>query len=172
MLPLIFFLTTTTLFLQNVLIPKICLFAYGPWIASIILRCHLPKALWLAFLSGAVVDCLSEDPSGVHALNYTIITMLLFRFKTWAFMSNPVHLSLFTVVISFLSTLLQLFLLFLFDRRIPFTGQWAFGDLSLMPIADGIYALTWISLPLFIYKKITQFTSVYWNNIKQKLFPT
>ncbi len=172
MLLITFFLTTLTLLLQNVFFPKICLLAYAPWIALSILRCELPKALWLACLSGVFVDCLSEDPSGIHALNYTTITMFLFRFKQWLVVDHPLHLSLFTVVISFMSTLLQLFLLFLFDRRVPFTGQWAFGDLSLMPLADGLYALAWISAPLFVYKKTYRYVSVYWDNIKQKLFPT
>lgn len=172
MLSVTFFLTTLALLLQNILLPKLCLLAYAPWIALLILRCELPKALWLAALSGAFVDCLSEDPSGIHALNYITITMLLFRFKHRLVFDHPLHLSLFTVIISFVSTLLQLFLLFLFDRRVPFTGQWAFGDLSLMPIADGIYALVWVSAPLFAYKKLRQFAGSYWNNIKQRLFPT
>lgn len=172
MLPLAFLLMTLVLFLQNVFFPKFCLLAYAPWIALLIFQCSLPKALWLAALSGAVLDCLSNDPSGVHALNYTAITMLFFRFKHRLMSDHPLHLSLFTAVISLTSTFLQMFLLFLFDRRVPFTGQWAFGDLLILAVGDGLCALLVVALPLFLSKKAYQYGSMYWVRIKQKLFPT
>jgi cell shape-determining protein MreD len=126
-----------------------------------------------------MIDLLSDDPIGVHALNYTITALFLFRFRKYFLYDHPLHLSLFTILVSFCSTLLQLFLLFLFDRRIPFTGQWAFGDLLAMPLADALYALVWFALPLrgylhicrrppMLYKK----GSIYWLKLKKRFFPT
>lgn len=172
MLLLTFLIAASVLFLQNVLFPSLCLLAFAPWLAIVIFECSQPKALWLALLSGALIDCLSNDPPGVHALNYTVITLLLFRIKFRLTNDHPLHLSLFTTLISFFSTLLQLFLLFLFDRRVPFAGQWAFGDLLFMPIVDGLYALVLIALPLLAYKKLHQWGTIYWIRIKQRLFPT
>ncbi len=168
MLKLAFFLSTIALFLQSVLSPPFSLLVYAPWIALVVLRTQSPKCLYLSLIGGIMVDLLSDDPMGVHALNYTIVALFLFRFRKFFLYDNPLHLSLFTILVSFSSTLLQLFLLFLFDRRIPFTGQWAFGDLLAMPIADAIYALVWFALPLTLYKR----GRIYWLKVKKRFFPT
>jgi cell shape-determining protein MreD len=163
-----FLLTTTTLFIQSVLFPNFTLLAYAPWIALVVLSSDMPKCLYLSCLSGVLLDLVTDDPIGVHALNYTLIALFLFRYKKYFLFSSPIHLSVFTLLVSFGSTLLQLFLLFLFDRRVPFTGQWAFGDLFLMPIADAIYAFLLIALPLQLLGP----AGVLWLNIKKRLFPT
>ena len=163
-----FLLATAALFMQTILFPDFVILAFAPWIALVVLTCSLPKCLSLAMLAGSFLDILSDDPMGVHALNYTLIACFAYRYRRYFSYDQPLHLSLFTLLLSFGSTLLQLFLLFLFDRRIPFTGEWIFGDLIIMPLADAIYALLWFAYPLRLFNKGWFFCL----SIKKKLFPT
>lgn len=154
MLTATFLLAASALILQSVLCPPFTLLPFAPWIALVSLRSSLSKTLWLVAAAGAAVDLISDDPMGVHAINYCLTAWLLFRFRNHFLHDNPFHLSLFTTLISFASTAFQIFLLFLFDRRIPFAGKWILGDLLAMPIADGLYALVWFAAPLFLYNKL------------------
>lgn len=163
MLKLAFCLGTIALFLQSILFPDFVLLVYAPWIALAILITPNPKGCYLSFIAGVMLDLLSDDPIGTHALNYTVVASFMYRFRSYFHYDQPLHLGIFTLIISFCSTLLQLFLLFLFDRRVPFTGQWALADLFLMPIADAVYALLWFALPLMIYKK----GIFYWKKLYQ-----
>ncbi|HSX13721.1 MAG TPA: hypothetical protein VLE96_04785 [Chlamydiales bacterium] len=168
MLYFTFLLSAIALFLQTTLFPQFVILAFAPWIALTILTRPLPKCLPYVMIIGAIVDLLSEDPMGVHALNYTLIALVLYRYRLYFSFDQPLHLSLFTFLVSFGSTTLQLFLLFLFDRRIPFTGEWVFGDLVLMPIADALIAIVWFAYPLKLFSK----GCVYWISIKKRFFPT
>lgn len=163
-----FLLALIALFFQSFLFSHFVLLPFAPYLALVILCRPLPKTLCYAFLAGAIIDLLSNDPMGIHALNYTLISFFFYRYRRYFSYHTPLHLSLFTFLISFTSTLLDLFLLFLFDRRIPFTGEWCFGDLSVMPIADALYALLWFAYPLKLFEKGRNL----WLNIKKKLFPT
>ena len=135
MLILAFFLGLAALILQGILLPRLPILALAPFLCLAMIRCKKEKALWLSALGGAIVDLLSDDPIGLHALNYTLVSALLFRFKNYFSDDQPFHLSLFTMITSSLSTLLQLILLFLFDRRVPISGKWALIDIFAMPIA-------------------------------------
>ena len=167
-----FGLSFAALILQGVLAPPMTLLAFAPWIALLSLSSSLEKTLWLSALAGGCVDLLSEDPLGIHALNYCLSAALLFRFRKPFSQENPLHFSLFSSLVSLVSTLIQMFLLFLFDRRIPFAGKWLLGDLIGMPLIDGLYAWIWIFLPSMLYHKLRRHGSVYWRIIRQKVFPT
>lgn len=172
MLKCAFLLASITLFLQSVFSPPFVLLAFAPWIALVCLSTEIPKSLALCLLGGCLIDLLSEDPMGVHALNYTLVAYFLSRFRTYFSHENPLHLAVFTMLISTCSTLLQFFLLFLFDRRVPFTGEWILGDLFIMPIADGVYALLGFAYPLMLYKKVLHQGSYLWLKLKKRVFPT
>lgn len=163
-----FILGTAALFLQTVFAPQFILLVYAPWLVLIALRLGSPRSLYLAFCAGALLDLLSDDPMGVHALNYVLVTVFLCRYRRFFLSENLLHFCVLTWGASFVSTLLQVFLLFLFDRRVPFTGQWAIGDLALMPLADVLYAVLVYRLPLLVYTQ----GGPYWRSIKQSLFPT
>jgi rod shape-determining protein MreD len=169
MLLLAFFLATLALLLQMVVLPQISILSYAPFLALSMMRCELKKALWLSALAGMVVDLFSDDPIGLHALNYTLVTGLLFKIKNHFMDDQPLHLSLYTMLISSLSTLLQILLLFLFDRRIPFDRLWILTDLIGMPVADGFYAFIWFATPLFLFDKMKKVWMLFWLK-KKKLF--
>ncbi len=166
MLGIAFFLTTAALFIQSVLFPHFTILAYAPWIALVVLTCDTPKCLYLSCLAGALLDLITDDPMGIHALNYTLIAWFLFRYRKYFLFHSPVHLSVFTLLVSLGSTLLQLFLLFLFDRRVPFTGQWVLGDLLIMPIADAAYAFFWVGCPLRLLNPVSGYLFRFKNWVK------
>jgi len=162
MLALAFFLSFFALYLQSVAVPRLTILAFAPFLALNILRSTFYKALLLSASVGALLDLLSDDPMGLHALNYTLISALLFRFRKLCSHDNPLHLSLFSGVISIVSTCLQLILLFLFDRRVPFNGTWAIADLIGMPAIDALYAFIWIAAPLTLAQIIRRTWVLFW----------
>ena len=110
------------------------------------------------------MDLFSNDPMGIHALNYSLISFFLFRYRSYFLYDEPHHLGVFTFLISFTATLIQAFLLFLFDTRVPFTGEWVLGDLLGMPLADAVYSM----LCFGSFLKGLSF----WRSIKNRVFPT
>jgi cell shape-determining protein MreD len=162
MLIIAFLLSLIALILQGILIPKLTLLAFAPFLALVIMRSELIRALYLSGLAGGLVDLVSDDPMGLHALNYAIVTIVLFRARKHISYDQPFHLSLFTAIISLLSTALQLVLLFLFDRRVPFGGKWIFADLIGMPVIDALYAFVWFGAPLALFEKIRLMWVHYW----------
>lgn len=166
MLIVAFLLSTIALILQSIFLPQISILAFSPFLALALLRGSLYQALWLSFLSGALIDLLSNDPIGVHALNYTLTTALLFKTRRSFLYDEPFHLSLLTVFYSCFSTIFQLLLLFLFDRRVPLQGRWAIVDFLAMPCIDGLYAFVWFHGPLTFYSKLKKMWDLFW--IKRK----
>lgn len=150
------------LILQGVLLPRLAILAFAPWIALLLLRCSLNKALWLSALAGACIDLISDDPMGLHALNYVLTASLLVRFGKHFLFDQPLHLSLFTGLVSATSTLLQVALLFLFDRRVPFGGRWILADLVGMPVIDALYAFVWFAAPLALFSRLRRYWVHYW----------
>ncbi len=163
-----FLLALFALLLQTSMCFPFVLLVFAPWISLLLLSTPLSQALFLASFAGAILDLLCDDPMGVHALNYTLSALFLSQFHRYFSYEHPLHLSLFTLFFSFVSTLLQLFLLFLFDRRVPFAGEWVLGDLFVMPIVDALYALLWFAFPLIAYKKGVK----YWSQMKNRIYPT
>jgi rod shape-determining protein MreD len=162
MLAFAFLLASVALVLQGAVLPRLGLLAFAPFLALAIMRSKRPRALWLCLAAGAVIDLLCDDPMGLHALNYTLIAALLFPFKKHFSYDQPLHLSVFTGLISVLSTLLQLVLLFLFDRRVPFGGRWIFADLVGMPVIDALYAFVWFAAPLALFDKLRRMWVLFW----------
>jgi len=157
-----FLLGTIALLLQCVLLPRLSILAFAPWIALLCMRCPLDRTLWLSALAGAMVDLISDDPMGLHALNYVLTAALLYRFRNHFLFDQPLHLSLFSGLVSGVSTLLQLALLFLFDRRVPFGGRWVLADLVGMPVIDALYAFVWFAAPLALFAWLRRYWVHYW----------
>lgn len=138
-------------------------------ILSALLR-PLSKALFYSCLAGFLVDVLGADPFGIHALNYTLIAALCYRNRSRFSAEAPVQLSLCAAFGSFVSTQLQILLLFLFDRRILFEGKWWIAEWTLLPLFDGLYTFIWFTGPLALFRKIRRMWMVYWLR-KKNPFP-
>jgi cell shape-determining protein MreD len=136
--------------------------AFIPFLALVNLLHPLSKTLpWSCFV-GILIDLLSYDPFGVHALNYTLSSLVCFRGKRYFYFDAPLQFGLYTAFFSFISTVLQVVLLFLFDRRILFQGRWWLIDGPLLPICDALYALLWFAGPLAIYRILRRLGGIYW----------
>jgi cell shape-determining protein MreD len=174
MLVFAFFLATLALFLQAAVFPSISFFPFAPWIALVILKMkrstELWKPLWLTALAGLFTDLFSDHPLGLHAITFCLTSAALFPWRTHFLYERPLHFALFTALASFVCTPLQLFFLFLFDRRVPFAGKWALGDGLVMPLADGLLAALWFAAPLFLFSKTTRLWKIFW--IKKNISPT
>ncbi|MBS0625344.1 MAG: hypothetical protein JSS32_04770 [Verrucomicrobia bacterium] len=168
MIAIAFSLCLTIHILQGVLFPAFPLLAFAPFFAFCCLKTTLKSTLWLAASAGLWVDLFSDDPFGLHSVNYTVISALFYPLKRRFSHEEPIHLGLYTSFISAASTLLQLFLLFLFDRRVPISGKWALVDCLGMPIVDGIYALVFLSGPLRLFQWLRYQWVVYWLRRKKK----
>ena len=162
MLIFAFLLSSIALILQCVLLPQISILAFSPFLALVILRTTLHKALALSMIAGMLMDLVSNDPIGVHALNYVLVAALFFRVKKHFLHDEPFHLSLFTAIISSSSTIFALGLLFLFDRRVPVEGRWILADFLGMPVIDGLYAFVWFAAPLSLFSKCKKMWELYW----------
>lgn len=162
MLTLAFLLSVMALIFQSVLFPKISILAFAPFLALSILRTKISQALWLACFSGMVMDLISNDPIGVHALNYVLSTTLLFKLKKHLLFEDPFHISVLSTIFSSVITFFGLFLLFLFDRRVPIEGKWILLDLFGMPVVDGLFAFVWFTAPLTLFSKCKKMWALFW----------
>ncbi len=162
MLIIAFLLSTIALILQGILFPQITILAFSPFLALVVLRSSFTQALWLSAMAGTLMDLISNDPMGMHALNYVIVSALFFRVKNHFLYDEPFHLSLFTVIVSITSTILQFLLLFLFDRRIPLEGRWVIADFLGMPAIDGLVAYVWFAAPLALFAKCKKMWDLFW----------
>ncbi len=146
----LFFATCGTVFL-----PRVHLFAFSPFLALLYNNTSFIKSLWMASLCGLIIDLLSSEfRFGVHALNYCLTTLLLYKQKKHFIEDKALALSLFTVIISIVSTPLQFFLISTFGRALPLSGKLILTDLMIMPVADAVYAFLWFTCPLKLYAHI------------------
>lgn len=168
MLIFAFLLSCFALILQGILLPKLSILAFAPFLALSILRKNLKEALKLAVLAGCMMDLVSSDPFGLHAINYTLISALFFRMKNHFLADEPFHLSIFTGFISASSSALQLTLLFLFDRRVPFDGKWILTDFLGMGLIDAFFAFIWFAAPLALVYKLNGMWKLFWLKRKNR----
>jgi len=167
-----FCLATAALFLQGVDLPGVPLSAYIPWIALAALKLKgFAKPLFGAAGVGVLVDLFSDSPMGLYPISYASTAALLFRFRNRFHYDQPLHLALFASFASLASSLLRLFFLFLFDRRIPVAGQWILVDWITVALIDGIYTIVWFSGPLYLWVKARRYWMLFWLKRNQNRSP-
>ncbi len=148
MLIFFFCLSLFVLILQTVDVFFVSFHAFLPWICLSLLK--KPKlALFLACLAGVIMDLLSASPFGVYPISYSIMALILLRYRLRFLYYNPLHFTVLNVFGSLALSILELFFLFLFDRRVPISGQWILFGVS---IIDGLYAFL-ISGCIFLWMK-------------------
>ncbi|HSX37434.1 MAG TPA: hypothetical protein VLE95_01215 [Chlamydiales bacterium] len=146
---------------------------YIAWVSFSILRFSgshaLFKVLFSALATGALLDLLSDAPLGTYPVSYVLATLILFQFRNRFHYERPQHIILFSVCVSLLSSVFQLFLPFLFDRRGFFAGQWSIPDWMGALLLDGIYAWFLITVPLYLWAKIRRNVVLFWLKRKRTL---
>lgn len=150
-----FFLGLFAALFGTAFMPRIHLLAFAPFLAIVYTRKSFPASLWWAFICGIIIDLLSSELRfGINAINYCLATVLIYRQKKHFFDDKPMALSLFTALVSSVSTLLHIAFLYSFDKKIPLNWMTAVTSLIGMPIADAIYAFVWFTCPIKLYMHI------------------
>jgi hypothetical protein len=171
MIILSFFLSLIPFFLQILVYgPSLPILPFIPLIALSLLLQPLSKTLFISAFTGLLVDLLSADPFGIHALNHAATAALCFRGRSLFSVERPLQFSLYTAICSFVSTILQIALLFLFDRRVSFQGKWWLAEWTLLPLIDALYAFMWFAGPLALFRSVHRLWEVYWLK-KKSPFP-
>jgi rod shape-determining protein MreD len=157
-IPLLFFFALALIpaILGSILFPLFPLSAFAPFLAIVFYVAPFPKALWIAFGCGLILDLLSSEfHFGVHALTLVCASLLLFHQKKYFFEDKPLAVFLFTATISSVSTILQLLFVHIFDRGISFSFAAFVTDIIFLPLADGLYGFLWFTClaRLYIYVK-------------------
>ncbi|HPE84803.1 MAG TPA: hypothetical protein PLO43_01315 [Chlamydiales bacterium] len=157
-LAVVFFLSLFCALLGPVVLPSMRLLAFAPFLVILYTRLALIQCLYCAFGCGLLIDLLSSSMQlGTHALNYVLITLLLFRIRRFFFAHKPVALALFTALFSLLSCCMQLIIMAFYDQHIPFGLAGFLSDFVIMPIADGIYAFIGYTCPIYGYRWLRKF---------------
>ncbi len=161
-----FALSTAVLFLQGVDVPGVPLNAFVPWIALAVLLSPSQKDLFKPLLgaaaAGVLVDLLSDFPFGLYPISYTLAAAVLFRFRNRFLYDRPLHLTVFASFASLLVSILQIFFLFLFDRRVSISGQWVVIDWLATSLIDAIYAWICFSGFLYLWGKARRYWVLFW----------
>lgn len=133
-------------FFGTTFFPKLHLLAFAPFLAIVYMRKSYLFSLWIAVLCGLVIDLLSsESPFGLNALNYTLATLFLYKQKRHFFDDKSLSIPLYTMLVSFAVSFVQIFLLFVFSRKLPLSWKMTLSDLFAMPIVDALYAFFWFT---------------------------
>lgn len=127
------------------------LLPFSPFLTIAINRLSFSKSLWVSMSCGLLIDLLSsKTPFGFHALNQTLTTSTLYRFRPY-FVEKALALSSFSLLFSFVSTFFHRIFLYLFGISFPLTWKGCSTDFILMPLLDGLYAFLWFFCPLILY---------------------
>lgn len=120
-------------------------------------------SLWISALCGFIIDLLSSQYRfGIYGLNYCLTALFIYHQNRHFFEDKPLALSLYTAAVSCTSTVLQIILLYAFDKTLPFTLKLAITDLIGMPLVDAVYAFLWFTCPVRLYYHIKR---VGWRSI-------
>ena len=147
-----FFLAVMASLFGTLFFPHIRILTFSPFLALTYNRTSLVSSMWIAALCGLILDLTSSELRiGTCALNFCITTLFLYRQKKHFFEDKLLALSLFTALISTVSTIVQLFLSSLFGSAFRLTAKLLFTDLIAMPLVDAVYAFLWFSCPILLY---------------------
>ncbi len=150
-----FFLASSVALFGTAFAPHLKLLAFAPFLAILYNRLTFLPCLWIASLCGLLLDLLSSEfRFGIQALNFGLTSVLLYQQKRHFVEDKPLALSLFTLLISVISTIVHLVLISLFDRPLPLSIKLFATDLMIMPLADAVYAFVWFSCPILLYLHI------------------
>ncbi len=140
---------------NSALLPQIKFLVFSPFLAILYNRGSFQICLWIACLCGLIIDCFSTDLRlGIHALNYCLVTVVLYKQKHHFFEDKPLAICLFTALISIVSTLIQWILIPLCGQSFTLSKGLMATDLLLMPLIDTAYAFLCFCCPLMLYSHI------------------
>lgn len=147
---LLFFISFFSMLFLNI---KFIYFA--PLIVYLFYRFSLISILWISILIGLLQDLFSATYFSINALSYLFTTLFLYKQKRF-FTDGGINLSILATIYSFLFSIINISIYFIFDKNLIITLKWAFSDLIVFPILDGIYTFIFFAIPIIIFEKITK----------------
>lgn len=140
-------------FVSVLFLPTFRVSFFIPYLITVFYRSGYLAALWHALWVGTFLDLLGvERHLGLHALNYVVVSLFLYRQKQHFFEDSLFTLSLMTGCFSLLSTLLQVVLLDLFEGGLQVNLTWLTYDVLVMSVVDTAYAFVCFSLPQLAWR--------------------
>lgn len=134
--------------------PNLRLLFFAPFLVIAYYNKGLRSCLWLALLCGLIVDLLSSQTRlGTYAFNYCLTTWILYNQKRHFFEDSPTTFPIMTFIFAFISTLMQVALLYIFGQPIELSWDWIKNDLIRLPLYDAFYAGIAYSLPYLFFPK-------------------
>lgn len=123
---------------------------FVPFLIITLYKRPFATCLGYAFFCGFLMDIVSDyHHLGIYTLNYCATCAILFPQKRHFFKDSATTIPLMTFLFVLLSTLIQLFLIYSFEKGIPLSWSWVGTDLILMPLFDSLYAYLLFTLPNF-----------------------
>lgn len=151
---LVFFTALLPTLIIPIFFPSIRVNYFIPFLVILFYKKPFIACLWASLGCGLILDLLSPHSKiGVNAINFTITTGLLYRQRRHFFADSISTLPIMTLFFSIFSTILQIFLVNLFEKHIAITKGWIVKDLLLMPTVDSIFAFCVYVLPSLIIGK-------------------
>lgn len=150
-----FILSTLLAVFSSAIIPSFKPVFYAPFLVICFLNSSFTTSLWLACLGGVFVDIFSSTHMGLNALIYTTLSATFYRQKRY-FKDTPANIALFTVLLSFLYTLLSVIFLFILDKGVKLSFFSILTDFVVLPVFDGLYSLVFFALPLKAFEVLSK----------------
>ena len=146
---LLFIYTLTLAFTLPAFFPGLHLLYFAPFLAASFYRQNKFTCLWLAILCGLLLDLFSSQTRlGFYALSYFLTVEFLYKQQRHFFEDSMTTLPLMTFLLSTTVTLIQVFLLYIFDQGIPLSWEWFVNDLFWNPLYDTIFATIAFTIPV------------------------
>ncbi|MCP5508098.1 MAG: mreD [Chlamydiales bacterium] len=153
----LFALTLLLTLLTPAMFPTLRLLYFAPFLIVSFYQCPISKCLWYAFFCGICLDLVtSEARFGIYALDFIIVTIILYPQKHHFFADNISTLPIMTYFFSCLAALIHLLVSSIFNQSIPIGWRWILSDLLIMPMADMFYATAIFVVPYLIFGKRTR----------------
>ena len=153
----LFFACLTGELLAPYFLPIVRILGFLPFLLFALSRLSLPKVLWCSTLAGLTIDLYSFGPPlGFFALNYSLSSMILFRYKKFFSEEKLFSFVLYGILFSFTSTFIHFLLYAIIDTHLKLSLLSLATDLICMPVIDGLYTLVWALLPILLYKYLTE----------------
>lgn len=136
------------------LFPSWKLNTFAPLLVIMYYQKSFLSCLWASLLCGTLIDLFSAHAQfGLHAVNYTFTTLLLYNQRRNFFADSLSTLPLMTFFFVSLSTLFQWILVYTFERENVFSWYWMATDLLYMPLIDSSFATCCFILPWLFFGK-------------------
>lgn len=140
-----FFLSLLGILFIPPLFPSLQLVFFAPFLTILYYKKDLLGCLWGSLFCGLILDLLSaESRLGLYAINYMLVTMIIYRLKYNFFSDSVTTLPLLTFLFSLVSTILEIVMMIIFDYPLSLKGNWLIHSIFVTPMFSAMYSLIYL----------------------------